>query len=79
MADNGRARELPREGFGLRSLRQRLSEAGGTLTLTCTKGLSLEARLPVPVRANTLDKTSALAEPLQSAPIRTLTLEPERS
>lgn len=61
VSDDGRARELPREGFGLRMLRQRVTEAGGTLTVVCENGLSLEARLPAPEN-QLLDKTSALAE-----------------
>ena len=64
--DNGRIRELPHEGFGLRMLRQRVVEAGGTLTLRCEQGLKLEARLPAPQQKNSLDKTSALAAPASS-------------
>lgn len=72
VSDDGRARELPREGFGLRMLRQRVTEAGGTLTVVCENGLSLEARLPAPEN-QLLDKTSALAEST-SAP-KTIGLE----
>lgn len=63
VSDDGRAREQVREGFGLRMLRQRVTEAGGTLKLACNNGLSLEVRLPAPESLATLDKTSALAEP----------------
>lgn len=63
ISDDGRARELPREGFGLRMLRQRINDAGGTLTLECTQGLTLELRLPLPTTAASLDRTSVLVEP----------------
>ncbi len=46
VADDGR-RGIEREGNGLRGMRERIRELGGSLTLDCAAGTRLEVALPV--------------------------------